>query len=278
VKKDVGNHWNITNLGAILFAENMDDFDSSLARKGIRFVAYDGDDRAASVMQRVDGKKGYATAFSGVVSYLNNLLPVNEHIGSTQRETKLLFPEIAVREIIANALIHQDMTVRGTGPLIELFKTRLEVTSSGKSLVQTDRMIDLPPRSRNEALASLMRRMRMCEEQGTGLDKVVISAEINQLPPPEFQEMSESIRVILFAPRKFAKMTSSERARACYQHAVIKYLEGDKMKNATLCKRFGIDKKNAAQATTVINKALRSGMIKVADPEHPRAGYEPIWA
>jgi len=74
------------------------------------------------------------------------------------------------------------------------------------------------------------------------------------------------------------KMTASERVRACYQHAVIKYLEGEKMKNATLCKRFGIDKKNAAQATTVINKALRSGMIKVADPEHPRADYEPIWA
>jgi predicted HTH transcriptional regulator len=278
IKKDVGGHWNITNLGAILFAENLDDFDTALSRKGIRFVAYDGDNRAATVKQRIDGKRGYSKAFSGVVSYINNLLPVNEHIGSTQRKPQLLFPEIAIRETIANALIHQDMTISGTGPLVELFDSRIEVTNPGKSLVKTDRMIDLPPRSRNEALASLMRRMDMCEEQGTGLDKVIISIEINQLPPPKFQEMDNSMRVILFAPRSFADMTVSERTRACYQHSIIKYLDGQKMKNSTLCERFGIDKKNAAQASAVIKKALENNFIKAADPEHPRGGYEPIWA
>lgn len=139
-------------------------------------------------------------------------------------------------------------------------------------------MIDLPPRSRNEALASLMRRMGMCEEQGTGLDKVIISVEHNRLPPPEFQEMNDSLRVILFAPRLFADMTVSERIRACYQHAVIKYLDGKKLKNASLCQRFGIDKKNAAQASLVIKKALEAKVIKVADPESPRGGYEPSWA
>lgn len=256
IKKDIGGHWNITNMGAILFAENLDNFETSLSRKGIRFVAYDGDNRAAMVKQRIDGKRGYARAFDGVVSYINDLLPVNEHIGSTKRIAHLLFPEIAIRETIANALIHQDMTISGSGPLIELFNSRLKITNPGKSLVQIDRMIDLPPRSRNEALESLMRRMKMYEEQGTGLDKVIISVEINQLPPPKFQEMDEAMRVILFAPRSFAEMTVMERVRACYQHSVIKYLDGDKMKNSTLCQRFGIEKRNAAQATKVINKAL----------------------
>ncbi|NQU32623.1 MAG: putative DNA binding domain-containing protein [Bacteroidetes bacterium] len=278
IKKDVGGHWNITNLGAILFAENFDDFDTSLSRKGIRFVSYDGDNKAGTIKQRIDGKRGYARAFEGVVSYINDLLPVNEHIGSTQREAVLLFPEIAIRETIANALIHQDMTISGTGPLVELFNNRLEITNPGKSLVQTDRMIDLPPRSRNEALASLMRRMKFCEEQGTGLDKVIISVELHQLPPPKFQELNDSMRVILFAPRSFAEMTVNERVRACYQHAIIKYLEGSKMKNNTLCERFGIEKKNAAQTSKVINRALEMGVIKVSDPEHPRGGYEPIWA
>ncbi len=278
IKRDVAGHWNITNLGAILFAENLDNFDSSLARKGIRFVSYAGDNRVATVKLRVDGKKGYATAFQGVVNYINDLLPVNEHIGATQRKTELIFPELAIRELIANALIHQDMTVSGAGPLVELFETRLEITNPGKSLVQADRMIDLPPRSRNEALASLMRRMEMCEEQGTGLDKVVNSIEINQLPPPKFQEMDNVMRVILFAPRSFAEMNVSERIRACYQHSIMKYLDGNKMKNASLCERFGIDKKNAAQASLVIKKALDKGVIKVADPEHPRGGYEPNWA
>lgn len=278
IKKDVGGHWNITNLGAILFAENLDDFDTSLSRKGIRFVSYDGENKASTIKQRIDGKRGYARAFEGVVTYINDLLPVNEYIGSTQRESVLLYPEIAIRETIANALIHQDFTISGAGPLIELFNNRLEVTNPGKSLVQTDRMIDLPPRSRNEALASLMRRMKFCEEQGTGLDKVIISIEVHQLPPPKFQELNDAMRVVLFAPRTFAEMTVTERVRACYQHAIIKYLEGGKMKNSTLCERFGIEKKNAAQTTKVINKALEMKVIKVSDPEHPRGGYEPIWA
>jgi hypothetical protein len=74
-------------------------------------------------------------------------------------------------------------------------------------------------------------------------------------------------------------MTLEERIRACYQHAVLKFLSGgERMKNATLCERFGIEPKNASQATAVIKKTLEAGLIKVADPEHPRAGYVPGWA
>lgn len=73
-------------------------------------------------------------------------------------------------------------------------------------------------------------------------------------------------------------MTQDERVRACYQHAALKYVSGERMKNSTLCERLGIDAKNAAQASKVINQALDANLIKAADPEHPRAGYIPFWA
>ncbi|MBL0710669.1 MAG: putative DNA binding domain-containing protein [Colwellia sp.] len=277
--KDVGERWNITNLGAILFANDLNEFDSSMARKGIRFVAYEGTNKASTVKHRRDAIKGYAAGFEDLVTFINNLLPKNEHIGAVFREETLMYPEIALRELIANALIHQDMTISGAGPQIELFADRLEITNPGKPLVTTDRMIDLPPRSRNEALASLMRRMNLCEEQGSGLDKVIISVELFQLPPPKFSADEHSMQVALYAPRAFSKMTIDERIRACYQHAVIMYLDsGQKMKNATLCKRFGIDTKNAAQATKVINATLDKQLIKLADADKPRTGYLPIWA
>jgi len=50
------------------------------------------------------------------------------------------------------------------------------------------------------------------------------------------------------------------------------------MKNASLCERFGIDKRNAAQSSKVITNALKAGKIKADDPEHPRSGYVPYWA
>ena len=221
IQKDVGNQWNITNLGAILFAKNLSKFGSSIARKAVRFVAHDGTSRADMVIHRRDGRLGYACGIKNLLTYINRLLPRNELIGQVFREERSLYPSIAIRELVVNALIHQDMTVTGAGPLIEMFRDRLEITNPGKPLVSPARFLDFPPRSRNETLASLMRRMRLCEEQGLGIDKVIIAVELYQLPPPNFMEVGESVRVILFTPRSFADMTLEERIRACYQHAAL---------------------------------------------------------
>ncbi len=277
ITKDVGGAWNITNLGAVLFANDIAQFDVSLGRKAVRFVAYAGKNKASTVTHRLDGRKGYASGFEGLVGFINGLLPANEHIGAALREKRPLFPEIAIRELVANALIHQDMTISGTGPQVELFSDRIEITNPGRSLLPPDRMIDLPPRSRNEMLASLMRRMGICEEQGSGLDKVITSIELYQLPPLKIQIEEGSTQAILYGPRSFAEMNRSERVQACYQHSVLKWLSGDKMRNVTLCERFGIDKRNAAQVTQVLNAALRERLIKIADPEHPKSGYSPWW-
>uniref|UniRef100_E6QG41 MloB n=1 Tax=mine drainage metagenome TaxID=410659 RepID=E6QG41_9ZZZZ len=179
---------------------------------------------------------------------------------------------------MANAMIHQDMTITGAGPLVEMFSDRLEITNPGQPLVQPERFLDFPPRSRNEALASLMRRMRLCEEQGTGIDKVFVAVELHQLPPPDFRVEGDAVRAVLYAPRRFADMTPQERVRACYQHAALKYVTGKRMKNASLSERLGIDSQNAAQASVVIRQALKAGLIRPADPAHPRAGYVPFWA
>jgi len=278
IAADVGGHWNISNLGAILFARQLSDFPSAIARKAVRFVSYDGLNRADTVTHRYDLHKGYASGFMGLINYIDGLLPHNEHIGKAFREEKPLYPVIAIRELIANALIHQDMTITGAGPLIELFTDRLEITNPGQPLVSPDRFLDSPPRSRNEALASLMRRMRLCEEQGTGIDKVITTVELHQSPPPDFRTEGEAVRAVLFAPRRFAEMTTEERVRACYQHAALKHVSGQRMKNATLCERFGIDPKNKAQASVVIRQTLDGGLIRPAEPGNPKAGYLPSWA
>ncbi len=278
---DVGGRWNITNLGAILFAKHLDEFDSRLARKALRFTAYDGTDRTATVTHRHDEPSGYAVGFAKIVEYIDRLLPRNEQIDQVVRIEQPLFPSIALRELIANALIHQDMTITGAGPSIELFSNRLEITNPGKPLINPNRFIDSPPRSRNEALAAFMRRMKFCEEQGTGIDKVVAAVELYQLPPPDFRAQEDGIEamcVVLFAPRRFAAMTVEERVRACYQHAVLKFVNGEQMKNNSLRARLGIDRRNAAQVSQVIRRARDRQLIKAADPERPQSGYVPFWA
>lgn len=278
ITEDVGGKWNITNLGAILFAADLEKISQSLARKGVRFISYDGNNKAATVTHRHDGKKGYAAGFEGLISFINGLLPKNEHIGQAFRTEHPLFPELAIRELVANALIHQDMTITGAGPQIEMFKDRIEITNPGAPLVTPDRMIDLPPRSRNEAVASLMRRMGLCEEQGSGLDKVVAQAEFFQLPAPLLRTSDGAFQAILYGPRTFAQMTTDERVRACYYHAVLKFISGERMTNTTLRERFGIAEHNKAQASEVLAQARRARLIKPADAARPRSGYVPIWA
>jgi ATP-dependent DNA helicase RecG len=116
---------------------------------------------------------------------------------------------------------------------------RIELTNPGEPLVATDRFVDAPPRSRNEALASLMRRMGICEERGSGVDQVVSQTEVYQLPAPLFEVPDSSTRAVLFAHRPLTEMDRSERLRACYQHACLRYVLRQPMTNSSLRERSG---------------------------------------
>ena len=123
-----------------------------------------------------------------------------------------------------------------------------------------------------------MRRMGLCEEGGTGIDKVVEAVETAQRPPPDFRAEANATRVTLFGPRRFAELTTEERLRACYLHAGLTYLHGGHMRNSTLRKRLGVSQRNASQVSQVIRRALDRDLIRPADPDRPRSGYVPFWA
>ena len=133
----------VTNLGAILFARSLDDF-GRLARKKLRVVQYQGKNRVKTQREWVLGS-GYAVGFANAISYILNLLPRNEEIQQAFRRDVPMFPEIAVRELVANALIHQDFCMTGTGPMVEIFVDRVEITNPGAPLIDTLRFIDEPP-------------------------------------------------------------------------------------------------------------------------------------
>ena len=278
IARSAAGGWNVTNLGAILFARRLGDF-SGLRRKAIRVVKYNGTGRIDALKEREDAK-GYAAGFVGTVDYIMALVPSNEVIEQSLRRTVPMFPEIAVRELVSNALIHQDFSVTGAGPMVEIFDDRIEVTNPGKPLVDTERFVDTPPKSRYETLASLMRRFRICEERGSGIDKVVSQVEAFQLPAPLFEAPGDFTRAILFAHKPLSGMGKAERVRACYMHACLRYVMSQPMNNSSLRGRFGITKGNTVQASRLLKEALESGVIVIRDPE---AGYRirtylPAWA
>ncbi len=278
VRNDAGS-WDVTNLGAILFARDLHRF-RNLARKTMRVIVYEGKGRHGTNQREQEARKGYACGFEGLIDYVNALLPKNEVIGKALRREVPMYPNLAVRELIANALVHQDFSVTGAGPMVELFSDRMEITNPGTPLVRTERFLDSPPRSRNELLASFMRRIGVCEERGTGVDKVVFEAETYQLPAPVFEAPEGFTRAILFAHKSFREMDKDDRVRACYLHACLRYVQRDPMTNSTLRERFGIEAHNSAKVSRIIREAVEADVIKPYDPGQSKKNsrYLPWWA
>jgi len=265
--------YHITNLGALLFANNLNDFEA-LARKAVRVIIYDRKNKLKTIKEQT-GSKGYATGFKGLIDYINDKLPSNEEIDKALRKEVKVYPELAIRELVANAIIHQDFTISGVSPMIEIFSNRIEITNPGKPLIDTKRFIDHSPESRNEKLAGLMRRMGFCEERGSGIDKVIIQVEIFQLPAPEFIEGDNFTRVIIYSPKTLRQMSKPDRIRACYQHCCLKYVSGENMSNQSLRQRLGIDDKNYPMVSRIIKDSIDNGLIKEYDNARM---YIPFWA
>ncbi len=279
IKKNDAGSYSITNLGAILIAKKLDDF-KDLKRKVIRVIFYENATRIKTIKEQVSAK-GYASGFEGLIDFISGLIPRNEIIGKALRKDVPMYPVIAVRELIANALIHQDFFIRGTGPMVEIFSDRIEITNPGVPLVKTERFLDSPPKSRNEALASFMRRIGVCEERGTGVDKAVFETEFYQLPAPLFEVVESNTRATLFAHRPLSKMDRKDRVRATYLHACLKYVQRGHLTNSSLRERFGIQKENSAMISRIIKEALKDKAIKFLEPESESrkyARYVPIWA
>jgi len=277
-KSETGNY-NITNLGAILFAKRLSDF-PSLARKAVRVIRYEGTGRiGAASKEQVDGK-GYACGFEGLITYITNLLPNNEIMGKALRRVVPMYPDIAVRELVANCLIHQNFFMQGTSPMVEIFTDRMEITNPGSPLIDKARFVDHPPVSRNEQLASFMRRIGVCEERGSGYDKVVFETEFYQLPAPEIEIYNDHTKVILFAHKEYAQMSKEDRYRACYLHACLKRVNRDYMTNASLRERFNIDKRNRSMISRLLNDTCALGLIYVSpdSTSDKNRKYLPFWA
>lgn len=271
-------NFSVLNIGALLLAKSLSDF-PQVHRKAVRVITYDGKSKL-NTKSDVTGDKGYAVGFVGLVNYVMGQLPQNEVIEAALRKEVKLLPEVVIRELLANALIHQDLTISGTSPLVEIFSDRVEISNPGDPLVPVDRFID-GYQSRNERLADIMRRFGICEEKSSGIDRVVESAEVFQLPAPDFLTGYHRTVAVIYGPRRFQEMDGRDRVRACYQHCALRWVLRQQMTNKSLRERFGLSPSSGNVVSQIISATSEQGLIKL-DPNAPDsrryARYIPVWA
>jgi ATP-dependent DNA helicase RecG len=269
----------IRRLCALLLAKRLDDF-PDIARKAPRVVVYAGTSKLGVTRLDQTGTKGYAVGFQGLVRFVMNQLPQNEVIEDALRKEVKLVPEIVVRELVANALIHQDLRMIGTSVMVEIYDNRVEISNPGEPVVPVERFID-GYQSRNERLADLMRRMGICEEKSSGIDRVVQAAEVYQLPAPDFRVSHKRTVVTLFGPKPLDDMDRDDRIRACYQHCALKWVMSERMTNQSLRERFHLPESKSAIISQIIAATFEAGMIKPDEKvggSRKYARYLPFWA
>lgn len=269
--------WNITNMGAILFANNMADFEG-LERYSIIVRKYAGANNRELLSEQI-GAFGYVVGFEGLVDYIMKLTSTEE-IGVV-RNMKPTYPKIAIREFVANAMIHQDFSIEGMRVVIEIFSNRITITNPGAPLQDINRLLDLPPQSRNEDLAQAMFLLGICERRGSGIDRAVEAIESMLLPASRFTKGENFTRIFMYPQKSLSDMTKQEKIDACYQHACLLYENNEYINNQSIRTRFGLDKNQSSVASRIIADTLEAGRIKVSDENivsKKYATYVPYYA
>lgn len=275
---EVDGQYAVRRLGGLLLARHLDAF-PDLARKAARVVVYSGTNKLHTRLDQTLSA-GYAVGFQDLVRLVVSQLPQNEAVEDALRRDVKLVPDVVIRELVANALIHQDLAQRGASVMVEVYADRVEVSNPGEPPVPVERFID-GYLSRNERLADVLRRLRICEEKGSGIDRVVQAAEFYQLPAPDFRVGVHRTTVTVYGPRAFSDMDRGDRVRACYQHCALKWVMNERMSNATLRQRFGLGEGKVAIASQIIAATMEAGLIKLDERvglSRKYARYLPFWA
>jgi predicted HTH transcriptional regulator len=267
----------VSALLAICCAKNLDDF-PQLRNRGPRVIAYKGKDKLQSD-DDTEGRRGYIVGFEGLLTHILSRIPSEEQLQHGKRVRVYSVPRDAVREFLANALVHQDFAQPGR-PLIEIYSDRVRFINPGVPLIEVERFIDAPPTARNQNFVQIMRHAGYCEDRGSGVDRAIREIERAALPPPLFTKVEGSTSVIAFMPKHFADMTPEERVRACYQHAQLLHEQNQSMSNASLRARFGLKDSQISQVSNVIRDAQAAGKIKpLNEGQAPKvARYIPAYA
>ena len=267
--KQTGDYWTISNLGAVLFSKNLQNFPNLVGHEVVVRKYVGANNRQLEFEQHVTF--GYAVGFEWLVDFIMRNTST-EHIDVKRKEIPT-YPRVAIREFVANALVHQDFGITGMPVTIEIFSNRLSVTNAGAPLNDINRLIDLPPQSRNEQLAQMMFTLGVCERRGSGIDRAIAAVEEMFLPPVKFTKGEQHTRVFLYPQKSLKDMTKQEKISACYQHACLVYENGDRINNKSVRERFELSKNDSSVASRIISDTLESGLIKPADIETASKKY-----
>lgn len=197
-----GGEFKPTVGGYLLFAHAPPQDRNPYERYLIRCVRYAGNNAASVIIDSADIKGTLDVQIDDSYRFvLKNIRKTAEIVG-TKRIEKFEYPEAAIRELIANAVIHRDYKIIETYNQVRIFNDRIEILNPGSLPpgVTVENIKDAQF-SRNSMIAGRLKDLDYLEEYGRGIDIVLSKVEEWELPSPLFRNLVNSFEVILLGSK-----------------------------------------------------------------------------
>lgn len=171
-------------------------------------------------------------AMDEVPKFINRNTRLAAKIESIHRKDIPEYSPIAIREVLTNAFVHADYSVRGMNPKIAIFSNRLEIESPGMFPFgyTLEDFISGISHVRNKVITRVFRELKIMEEWGTGYKRIKNICQKESYITPEWNEQGIAIRVT-FKPHAATKepkvnySSSRPKKLSDRQHEILNLLQ-----------------------------------------------------
>ena len=190
-------------------------------------------------------------------------------IGRVRRRDIPEYPIQAVREAVINAIVHADYAITGMNIKVAIFDDRIEITNPGALPfgLTLDAALSGVSKLRNRVIGRVFRELKLIEQWGTGINRMISACRDRGQQPPLFEEIGTSFRVTLFSK------PVAHRKLPAWQSIIMTYLSENG--EITTKKAAQIWKTSDRTARTRLRRLLGQGyLVEVGTgPKDPKKVY-----
>ncbi|MGH2880133.1 MAG: ATP-binding protein [Solirubrobacteraceae bacterium] len=228
----------------------------------IRCVVFRGADKSKPVVRGDDNDVTVLDGIEEAMRFIErNTDTIVQITGRTRREELDLYPNVAIREVLNNAVAHTDYAVEGASIFVALFSDRLEISSPGTwppgfSREDFESGVSL---RRNKAVSRVLMRLGVIEGYGSGYDRIIGVCRDAGYPEPEWIENGPQIKVILRPhPASGLSPQSTGDVAGRARHTTRTRLTPDERRDAILAAVDELDRPNTTDIQRHTGIPLRS--------------------
>ena len=189
---NISNENKINNTGVLFFASNVTKF---ISNSEMVLLAFKGKERV-DIFDRKDVSDDLLTQFNEAVFFLEKHLNKATVINGVNRDDVYEIPIPALREAVANAIIHRDYSVKGTQIQIEVFPDRVDILNPGTLLPPvTTKNLGIISKRRNHLIADMFFRLHKVEKSGTGINRIKAYLKSANVKQARFKEVSGFFKI-----------------------------------------------------------------------------------